>query len=193
MVKSIALLAFAASALASVASAKLLSYGEPIAATTWTAGKQESVSWSNDCSDFTGNTTLPITLNIQQNGLQVQVPGIGPIGTLDCKKAGSTKVTIPATVASGNAYSILVVNGEQSYSALFTIKSTVPAPSSSGATTAPATTTAATSTTASATNSAPTKSTGVSVPSATPSSGAGALKAGSTAALVVVAAAGLLL
>ncbi|KAG0253890.1 hypothetical protein BG011_006107 [Mortierella polycephala] len=192
MVKSTALLAFAASALASVASAKLLSYGEPIAATTWTAGKQESVAWSNDCSDFTGNTTLPITLNIQQNGLQVQVPGIGPIGTLDCKKPGSTKVTIPATVASGDAYSILVVNGEQSYSALFTIKSTVPAPSTSGATTAPATTTAAKTTTAAATTTAATKTTG-SAPSASPSNGAGALKAGSTAALVVVAAAGLLL
>ncbi|KAF9180442.1 hypothetical protein BGZ51_006202 [Haplosporangium sp. Z 767] len=192
MVKSTALLAFAVSALASVASAELLSYGEPIAATTWTAGKQQTVSWSNDCSDITGNTTFPITLNIQQNGLQVPVPGIGPIGTLDCKKSGSTKVTIPATVASGNLYSILVVNGEQSYSALFTIKSTVPAPSSSSGSTATTTATTGKPTSASTTSSAPTKTTS-SAPSATPSNGAGALKAGSTAALVVVAAAGLLL
>ncbi|KAG0200498.1 hypothetical protein BGX28_006449 [Mortierella sp. GBA30] len=198
--KSTALIAFAASALASVATAQMLSYGAPITGTVWTAGKTETVTWSNDCSTLP-NTTFPITLNVQVNGLQVAVAGVGPIGELDCAAAGSTTVTVPATVPQGSLYSILVVNGGlQSYSALFTINSSVPGSATSAAATGSATaaTSAATATVSGSASSAPTGSATVTNPSATstvsgtpkPSpNAAGALKAGSTAALVVVAAA----
>ncbi|KAF9968216.1 hypothetical protein BGZ70_005897 [Mortierella alpina] len=149
MVKSTALLAFAASAMASIATAEMLHYGSPIEATVWTAGKTGTVSWTNDCSDL-ANTTFPITLNHQVAGQQVQVPGTGPIGTLDCGSAGSATVQVPATIPQGSTYSILVVNGaEQSYSALFTINSSIPA-GGANTTTPSATVSAAPSSSASA-------------------------------------------
>ncbi|KAG0207188.1 hypothetical protein BGX28_001526 [Mortierella sp. GBA30] len=186
-----AAIALSALALASQVSAVLISYSQPIAATQWTAGKSATVSWSNSCNDIQGNTTFPITLNEEVNTLQVEVPGVGPIGYLDCKKAGSTTVQIPATLPQGIKYSILVTNGgNQSYSALFTILSTVPGPNTTTTTTTalPMTTSAAVTATISSPASV-TSST--SVP--TNSNNAGALKAGSTVALVIVAAVGSLM
>ncbi|KAF9961420.1 hypothetical protein BGZ72_003677 [Mortierella alpina] len=191
MVKSTALLAFAASAMASIATAEMLHYGSPIEATVWTAGKTGTVSWTNDCSDLP-NTTFPINLNHQVGTLQVQVPGLAPIGTLDCSSPGSATVQVPATIPQGSTYSILVVNGnEQSYSALFTINSSIPA-GGANTTTPSASASAAPSSTASGTKVSllPTAS---GTPKPSPASAGSALKAGSTAALVVVAAVGLML
>ncbi|KAF9570361.1 hypothetical protein EC968_001862 [Mortierella alpina] len=193
MVKSTAILAFAASAMASFATAEMLHYGSPIEATVWTAGSTGTVSWTNDCADLT-NTTFPITLNHQVGTQQVQVPGTGPIGTLDCKSPGSATVQVPATIPQGTTYSILVVNGnEQSYSALFTINSSIPAGGANTTTpSASASASAAPSSTASGTKISllPTAS---GTPKPSPVSAGSALKAGSTAALVVVAAVGLML
>ncbi|KAF9024463.1 hypothetical protein BGZ52_010887 [Haplosporangium bisporale] len=185
MVKSV--IAFvAAIAMASSVSAQTLFYSQPIAATQWTAGKPATVSWTNTCSDVVGNTTFPISLN-QQSGLyQVEVPGVNPIGYLNCAKAGSTTVNIPATIPQGNTYSILVVDGgNQSYSAMFTILSTVPGVNTTTALPTPTSTTA-TSTAATTSLTTVTTTTGPATPTST--SHAGALKAGSTAALVVLAA-----
>ncbi|KAG0335232.1 hypothetical protein BG000_007682 [Podila horticola] len=157
MVKSI--IAFvAAVAMASSVSAQTLFYSQPIAATQWTAGKTATVSWTNSCTDVVGNTTFPITLNEQAGLYQVE----------------------------GNTYSILVNNGgNQSYSAHFTILSTIPGNTTT--TTVLPTTTAVTTTVATTPlTTVTTTTTGTAKP--TPSSHAGALKAGSTAALVVLAA-----
>ncbi|KAG0030161.1 hypothetical protein BGZ82_007551 [Podila clonocystis] len=172
--------------MASSVSAQALFYSQPIAATQWTAGKSATVSWTNSCKDVVGNTTFPITLNQLAGQYQVEVPGVGPIGYLNCAKAGSTTVNIPATVPQGNTYSILVLNGgNQSYSAHFTILSTIPGSTTS---TVLPTTTAVTTTVATTplTTVRTTTTTGTAKP--TPTSHAGALKAGSTAALVVLAA-----
>ncbi|KAG0027530.1 hypothetical protein BGZ81_005489 [Podila clonocystis] len=184
MVKSF--IAFvAAVAMASSVSAQILFYSQPIAATQWTAGKSATVSWTNNCKDVVGNTTFPITLNQQVGQYQAEVPGVGPIGYLDCAKAGSTTVNIPATVPQGNTYSILVVNGgNQSYSAHFTILSTIPGSTTS--TVLPTTTAVTTTVATTPLTTVTTTTTGTAKP--IPTSHAGALKAGSTAALVVLAA-----
>ncbi|KAF9896754.1 hypothetical protein BX616_006818, partial [Lobosporangium transversale] len=121
-----AFIAIAASALASVASAQVLSFGYPIGASVWDLSKPNSlyVQWTNDCKSL-NKTTFDINLNMQRpDGVQDKVPGVtAPIGTLDCKSKGRSTVTIPDTVASGSLYSIYVSHGDdgQSYSALFTI------------------------------------------------------------------------
>ncbi|KAF9279244.1 hypothetical protein BGZ68_008050 [Mortierella alpina] len=182
-----AAIALSTIALASQASAVVLSYSQPIAATQWTAGQEATVSWMNKCNDITGNTTFPITLNEEINTYQVEVPGVGPIGYLDCKRSGSTKVKIPATLPQGNKYSILVVNGgNQSYSALFTILSTVPGPTPSPVSSAlPSASTAAASA-----SSVPSAATSTAAPTPSRTSDASALKAGSYAVLAMVAAIG---
>ncbi|KAF9086625.1 hypothetical protein BGX27_003148 [Mortierella sp. AM989] len=186
--KSFTAVTIATLALASHASAQLLSYSEPISSSLWTAGNNATVSWTNACTDAKGNTTYPITLNHQVGMYQVQVPNTGVIGTLDCSEPGSTTVAVPM-VPQGSTYSILVTNsGNQSYSALFTINSSIPGSNTTTpATTISATTTAsATTTTARSTVSLPPTTTGGAKP--TDQNHAGALKAGSTAALVIVAA-----
>ncbi|KAF9545541.1 hypothetical protein EC957_010850 [Mortierella hygrophila] len=187
--KSIALITLSTLALVSQATAQLLSYSAPISATQWTAGKSATISWTNSCSDVVGNTTFPVYLNQQVGLYQVQVPGIPELGYLDCKKAGKITVQVPATLPQGSDYSILVTNGgNQSYSALFTILSTIPGSTTSAlptTTMAPvttvATTTVAPTTTASAAAAVTT------TPSTKPNQ-AGALKTGSQVAFVVVAA-----
>ncbi|KAG0055414.1 hypothetical protein BGZ83_008687 [Gryganskiella cystojenkinii] len=191
----------AVASIASVATANgLLSYGAPIQATVWTAGSTQTVSWTNDCSDLP-KTTFPIVLQQEQGTVQVPVPGLAPLGNLDCSSSGSIDVQVPATLPSGNTYSILVVNGDvQSYSAHFTINN----PNAPASTSAPAVTTtsgapSSVSNTASASSLPTVKTNGTAIPTVTstagakPTNGAGALKAGSTAALVVVAAVGLML
>ncbi|KAF9537313.1 hypothetical protein EC957_008488 [Mortierella hygrophila] len=192
--KTSAILAIAASTVATVASAELLKYGAPISSTVWTAGSDATISWTNDCADQ-ATTTFPVMLQTQRaDGVQIPVAGLASLGDLDCAKAGSLTVQVPATVPSGKLYSILVTNGNQSYSALFTIQNAaIPDPSANVTTTAsgvPTSTALPTGTstvngTASATKpsvTAPTTST-----TTTPNN-AGALKTGSVAALAVAAA-----
>ncbi|KAF9350473.1 hypothetical protein BGX26_011347 [Mortierella sp. AD094] len=199
--KSFTAVAIATLALASHASAQLLSFSEPISTTSWTAGKTATVSWTNACTDVTGNTTFPITLNQQVGAYQVQVPDTGVIGTLDCSKPGSTTVQVPL-VPQGSAYSILVTDGgNQSYSAQFVINSSIPGSTTTATTTTlPATTTTVATTTTAATNASststappstvtlPTNATTTDSTRPTNANHAGALKAGSSAALVIVAA-----
>ncbi|KAK5823617.1 hypothetical protein F5H01DRAFT_363280 [Linnemannia elongata] len=185
--KSFAFVALSTLALVSQTTAQLIAYSAPIGATQWTAGQPATISWTNSCNEIVGNTTFPVYLNQQVGLYQVQVPGIPELGYLDCKKPGKITVQVPATLPQGNAYSILVTNGgNQSYSALFTILSTIPgsttsalptttlAPVTTTTTVAPITTTSAT-TTATAT------------PTTKPNQ-AGSLKTGSQVAFVVVAA-----
>ncbi|KAG0014478.1 hypothetical protein BGZ81_000431 [Podila clonocystis] len=185
MVKSTITL-LAVSAIASVALAQStvdpLEFGAPVASTVWTAGTTATVAWNNECDLPAGtNTTFPITLNLQVNGLQQPVAG-GPIGTLDCSKKGSTTVQVP-NVPSGEVYSILASpGGVLSYSALFKIvgaaaNTTTVAPTSASATPTGNSTTSGTKTLPAVTQS----------PTKPADSAAGALKAGSTAALVVLA------
>ncbi|KAF9925089.1 hypothetical protein FBU30_005082 [Linnemannia zychae] len=182
--KSTTLLAIAAS-VASVAIADPLKYGAPIASTVWTAGGDGTISWTNNCSDLT-NTTFPIILQTQRaDGVQTPVPGVASLGNLNCASAGSMTVKVPS-VPTGNLYSILVqwpVNAtasELSYSALFTINgsaSTTATPSATASATASVSGTPTSKTTAATTASPSTKP-----------NGAGALKAGSAAALAVAGA-----
>ncbi|KAF9334510.1 hypothetical protein BG006_002020 [Podila minutissima] len=185
MVKSTFAL-LAVSAIASVALAQVaidpIEFGAPVASTVWTAGTSATVAWNNDCSDLGTNLTFPITLNEQINGLQQPVGG-GPIGTLDCSKKGSTTVQVP-NVPTGEFYSVLVSpGGVLSYSALFKIVGAA-ANTTSAAPIASATATPTGKSTASGSKTLPTVS---QTPTKTPDSAAGALKAGSTAALVVLA------
>jgi len=179
------------SAIASVALAQAtvapLEFGAPVAATVWTAGTSAVVAWNNDCSDLTGNTTFPITLNLQVNGLQQPVGG-GPIGTLDCSQKGSTTVQVP-NVPSGEVYSILAApGGVLSYSALFKIVGTASNTTTVASTTAPSTAPSTASATPTGNNTSATKTLSSVTQSPTvPASAAGALKVGSTAALVVLA------
>ncbi|KAF9365642.1 hypothetical protein BGX34_009177 [Mortierella sp. NVP85] len=196
--KSLAVIAFAA--LASVVSAQttqpnLLSYGEPVAATVWKVGAtaNNQVKLNNDCSKATTGFTYPVQLQIQVNGLQQGFPDKNNalvLGTINCQTKGNLKVTIPDTVPSGNQYSILIKIGDTlSYSALFQIdnpkipasNNTTPPAASSPAATKPAVTSPVSSKPPAPTTTSPNNS------------GAGALKVGSTLALAVVAAAGLLL
>ncbi|KAF8949691.1 hypothetical protein BGZ46_004980 [Entomortierella lignicola] len=199
--KSFTAIAIANLALASHASAQLLFFSQPIAVTVWTAGGQGTVSWTNTCSG--NSTTYPITLNYQVGQYQVQVPNTTTIGTVDCSKPGSTSVTVPL-VPQGSNYSILVVNGDNlSYSAQFTIDSSIPGSTTSpvaSTTTSPvastitvpvttttlATTAASTTAVSSVTISSSTTSTATSTP--TNKSNAGKLSTDSTAALAIVAA-----
>ncbi|KAF9341213.1 hypothetical protein BGZ91_010346 [Linnemannia elongata] len=185
--KSFAFVALSTLALVSQATAQLIAYSAPISATQWTAGQPATISWTNSCNEIVGNTTFPVYLNQQVGLYQVQVPGIPELGYLDCKKPGKITVQVPATLPQGNAYSILVTNGgNQSYSALFTILSTIPGSTTSAlptTTLAPVTTTTTVApiTTTSATTTATT------TPTTKPNQ-AGSLKTGSQVAFVVVAA-----
>ncbi|KAK3827135.1 MAG: hypothetical protein JOS17DRAFT_749005 [Linnemannia elongata] len=195
--KSTAILAIAASTVATVASAELLKYGAPIATTIWTAGQDGTISWTNDCSTLT-TTSFPVMLQIQRaDGVQIPVAGLASLGNLDCAKPGSLTVKVPTTVASGKLYSILVANApDQSYSALFTIQNdAIPDPSANVTTTASGAPTATTSVLPTAsvngTASATTKPTVTVTTTPTPSTkpnNAGALKTGSAVALAVAGA-----
>ncbi|KAF8976504.1 hypothetical protein BGZ46_008204 [Entomortierella lignicola] len=104
-----------ASALASVVTADYIAFSTPNATTTWNLANGNSfpVSWTSGCS-VTDSTVYDITLNIQLNGLW-------SLSASPLLKSGSTLVTVPNTVTSGNLYSILVDNDIPSYSALFFI------------------------------------------------------------------------
>ncbi|KAK5797272.1 hypothetical protein F5H01DRAFT_373377 [Linnemannia elongata] len=191
--KSTAILAIAASTVATVASAELLKYGAPISTTTWTAGQDATISWTNTCAGLP-NTTFPVTLQVQRaDGVQTPVTGVPSLGDLDCSKAGSLTVKVPTTVPSGSLYSILVSNTpDLSYSALFTIKNdAMPAPSSNVTTTGAPTATSSGLPTASVNGTATATKPSVTAPTTTTTTkpnNAGALKTGSAAALAVAGA-----
>jgi hypothetical protein len=132
-------------------------------------------------------------LQIQRaDGVQIDVPGLAPIGDLNCAKAGSLSIKVPATVASGKLYSILVTNTpDQSYSALFTIQNAaIPDPSANVTTTASGVPTKSTGLpTASVNGTATATKPSVTAPTTTTKpNNAGALKTGSAAALAVAGA-----
>jgi hypothetical protein len=194
-----AILAFAALASVAAAAADPLFYSTPIATTVWTAGSTQTVSWTNDCSN-SNTTTLPIVLQQEQPGttpIQVPVPGLAPIGTLDCAAAGSATVQVPANLPTGSTYSILVTyldstngNTTLSYSTHFLINGVA---NTTTTTLAAAPSSTATST-VTGTKNGTTTATSTTTAGAKPTNGAGALKAGSTAALVIVlSAVGLML
>ncbi|KAI8596256.1 hypothetical protein EDD21DRAFT_388807 [Dissophora ornata] len=169
-----------------------LYYTSPVTGTTWEAGKNQTVSWSNVCkSENTGNLDIVLYLGTGNlNGTeQIRVPGILPIGTLNCLKNKSATVTLPANLTTSDKYAIHVdTEPFQSYSAPFTIKGinlvTTAAPASSS--TSAASTTVATTTTA--TTSAAGSTTSTAADSKTNS--AGSIKTFGTTAAVLAAAVG---
>ncbi|KAK3847912.1 MAG: hypothetical protein J3R72DRAFT_519230 [Linnemannia gamsii] len=125
----IALIALLMLTLASQTTAQLIMYSAPNGATVWFAGQPATISWTSSCDQVVGNTTFPVYLIRQTGNLQVQVPGIPELGYLDCRNPGNIPIQVPATLPQSHVYSILVVNGDMlSYSALFTIVSTISGP-----------------------------------------------------------------
>ncbi|KAG0279937.1 hypothetical protein BGZ95_011840 [Linnemannia exigua] len=116
-----------------------LYYSSPITSTIWTAGKNETVSWTNACKP--GNKeSLSIVLYMNAghgvNTEQVRVPGIRALGTLNCLKSKTASVFIPNHITTGNIYSLHVDTVPlQSYSAQFTINGVAPPPTPSPSTT----------------------------------------------------------
>ncbi|OAQ31192.1 hypothetical protein K457DRAFT_136465 [Linnemannia elongata AG-77] len=115
-----------------------LYYSSPITPTIWTAGKNETVSWTNACKPG-NNESLSIVLYMNaghgSNTEQVRVPGLRALGTLNCLKSKTATVFIPENVVTGSTYSIHVNTVPlQSYSAQFTINGVAPpTPSTTGA------------------------------------------------------------
>ncbi|KAG0029149.1 hypothetical protein BGZ81_004079 [Podila clonocystis] len=109
--KSIAFIA-AAAAVATVsaqADEGRLFYSSPISSTVWTAGKNETVSWTNVCRS---ENTRPLDIVLYlgtgaKNGTeQVRVPNLLPIGTLNCLTSKSATVFLPANLTTSDKYAI---------------------------------------------------------------------------------------
>ncbi|KAF9137054.1 hypothetical protein BGX30_010598 [Mortierella sp. GBA39] len=115
-----------------------LFYSSPISPTVWTAGKNETISWTNACKSG-NNESLSIVLYMNSgrgsDTEQVRVPGIRALGTLNCLKSKTATVFIPENIVTGTTYSIHVNTVPlQSYSAQFTINGVAPpTPSTTGA------------------------------------------------------------
>ena len=115
-----------------------LYYSSPITPTVWTAGKNETVSWTNTCKPG-NNESLSIVLYMNaghgSNTEQVRVPGLRALGTLNCLKSKTATIFVPENVVTGSTYSIHVNTVPlQSFSAQFTIKGVAPpTPSTTGA------------------------------------------------------------
>ncbi|KAG0278146.1 hypothetical protein BGZ95_004572 [Linnemannia exigua] len=159
-----------------------LYYTAPTSATTWTAGTNATVSWSNVCKDVnTGNLDIVLYIGTgAANGTeQVRVPNLSSIGTLNCLKSKSAIVSLPANLTTSNRYAIHVdTEPLQSYSSPFTIKGIDP----------PVTTTALPPTT---TGPAATGSAGAGAgASTTAGNGAGSLKTLGASAAVLAATIG---
>lgn len=107
-----------------------LYYTSPTSGTVWTAGKNNTVAWSNVCkSENTQDLDIVLYMSTGANGgtEQVRVPGLRSLGTLNCLKQKEVQVFIPETVKTGSQYSIHVdTKPLQSYSAQFTIQGTEP-------------------------------------------------------------------
>ncbi|KAF9387035.1 hypothetical protein CPB97_003032 [Podila verticillata] len=116
-----------------------LYYTSPTSGTVWTAGKNNTVAWSNVCkSENTQDLSIVLYMSTGANNdtEQVRVPGLSALGTLNCLKQKEVQVFIPETVKTGSQYSIHVdTKPLQSYSAQFTIQgiepevSVIPTPS----------------------------------------------------------------
>ncbi|KAF9901495.1 hypothetical protein EC991_006070 [Linnemannia zychae] len=123
-----------------------LYYTEPTSVTTWTAGTNATVSWSNVCKpENTGDLAIVLYIGTgAANGTeQIRVPGISNIGTLNCLKSKSATVFLPANLTTSNRYAIHVdTEPLQSYSSPFSIKGIDPpvTPSVAPTPSAPATT-----------------------------------------------------
>ncbi|KAF9426669.1 hypothetical protein BGZ94_006185 [Podila epigama] len=104
-------------------------YTEPTSATVWNSGSTATVSWNNVCkSQNTGDLNIVLYIGDGTNN-QTIVPGIGPIGTLNCLKSKSAEVKIPANLTTSQYYALHVETKPlQSYSAPFTIKGVDPVP-----------------------------------------------------------------
>ncbi|KAG0052900.1 hypothetical protein BGZ83_001985 [Gryganskiella cystojenkinii] len=191
--KSSAILALAASVAVVAAQSPgadegRLYYTEPTGATVWTAGKTQTVSWSNVCkSENKGDLDIVLYKGTGNNNgtEQVRVPGIPPIGKLNCLTSKSATVTLPANLTTSDKYALHVETEPlQSYSSPFTIKGIDPPVTSTVAPTVATTSAGAATTSGDATKPTP------SGPSTTdkPASGAGSLKTVGTSAVVVLAA-----
>ncbi|KAF9136489.1 hypothetical protein BGX30_011147 [Mortierella sp. GBA39] len=169
-----------------------LYYTEPTTATTWTAGANATVTWSNVCnSKNTGD--LAIVLYIGTGGAngteQVRVPGIENIGTLNCLKSKSATVNLPANLTTSDKYAIHVdTEPYQSYSSHFSIKGIDPPVTTTVAPVAPPTTPGAAVPSAGA-NPATTTG-GAAATSDKSTSAAGSLKAFGASAAVLAATIG---
>ncbi|KAG0358526.1 hypothetical protein BG005_002208 [Podila minutissima] len=193
--KSIAFIA-AAAAVATVSAQSAgadegrLFYSSPISSTVWTAGKNETVSWTNVCKPENKaplNIVLYLGTGAKNGTEQVQVPNILPIGTLNCLTSKTATVFLPANLTTSDKYAIHVdTEPLQSYSASFTINGVAP-PATAGPTTgAPAPATSSGSANPSQTSTVPA--------GGKTESGAGSLKVvGSTVAVVAAAFGALLL
>ncbi|KAG0031737.1 hypothetical protein BGZ81_000678 [Podila clonocystis] len=116
-----------------------LYYTSPTSGTVWTAGKNNTVAWSNICKpENTEDLNIVLYMSTGANGgtEQVRVPGLRSLGKLNCLKQKEVQVFIPETVKTGSHYSIHVdTKPLQSYSAQFTIngaESEVPVTPTSG-------------------------------------------------------------
>ncbi|KAG0342797.1 hypothetical protein BG000_001127 [Podila horticola] len=192
--KSIAFIA-AAAAVATVSAQSAgadegrLFYSSPISSTVWTAGKNETVSWTNVCRP---ENTGPLDIVLYQgtggkNGTeQVRVPNLLPIGTLNCLTSKSATVFLPSNLTTSDKYAIHVdTEPLQSYSAPFTING-VPVPTTAAPTTGAPVTPSSGSANPSQTSTVPS--------GGKTESGAGSLKVvGSTVAVVAAAFGALLL
>ncbi|KAF9298297.1 hypothetical protein BGZ74_009448 [Mortierella antarctica] len=176
-----------------------LYYTSPTSGTIWTAGKNNTVAWSNVCKpENTEDLDIVLYMSTGATGgtEQVRVPSLRSLGKLNCLKQKEVQVFIPETVKTGSQYSIHVdTKPLQSYSAQFTINgaepevpvaptSGVPTSTSSANSVMPTGNDATTSGTVSPTPSDPATA------EKDAANAAGALKTlGSTAAVIAVAAA----
>ncbi|KAF9582868.1 hypothetical protein BGW38_010640 [Lunasporangiospora selenospora] len=173
-----------------------LFYSEPITDTVWQAGKNHTISWTNNCGESNGQKLDVVLYRAtgDNSTTMVRVPGIDALGSVNCVKENKAIVFLPASVAPGPWYAIHVLTKpNQSYSAQFSVSAADPtittitttaAPSSTTQATTSATVSANTTTTATDASRTPTPSTG---------NAAGSLKALGAATMAIAAGAAALL
>ncbi|KAF9133203.1 hypothetical protein BGW39_010314 [Mortierella sp. 14UC] len=126
---------------------------------------------------------------LNNDKIQDPVPGLAPLGTINCAEPGSLIIKVPTTVATGSKYSILVARDPlPSYSALFTINNPAMPAAPSTNTTTPTTSGAITPTNGTAIVKPSVTATTTTAGTPTPTSAAGSIKAGSIAALAIAGA-----
>ncbi|KAK3811368.1 MAG: hypothetical protein JOS17DRAFT_779951 [Linnemannia elongata] len=156
----------------------------PVATTVWTTGGPGAISFN---CDGTGNTTIPIAINLLSGSQIIPVPGLGSFGQHPCNIIYYLTInTLPATIPSGSFYSIQVITPLMSpISDFFTINN--PA-TTSGTLTATATSTNGTSTTVTAATTSTTSTTGITTFLPIPKSNNAAIGGGIAGAVVAIAA-----
>ncbi|KAF9325646.1 hypothetical protein BG006_010870 [Podila minutissima] len=102
-----------------------LYYTSPTTGTIWTAGKNNTVAWSNVCKpENTEDLDIVLYMSTGATGgtEQVRVPSLRSLGKLNCLQQKEVQ-----TVKTGSQYSIHVdTKPLQSYSAQFTINGAEP-------------------------------------------------------------------